>query len=83
MVPEPAENFRNFQRGIIYEEAAAAYFSAETGAKQSECRMFVLTSNNQFTGSPDCIFEGEASSMLTNTNTVEKKSVNWIVLARY
>ena len=68
-LPEPTKNFRNFQRGIIYEEEAAACFSAETGATLSECGMFVLTSDNRFAASPDRIFDGEACSMLTNINT--------------
>ena len=59
-------------RGIIYEEAAAACFSAETGAKLSECGMFVLTSDNRFAASPDHISDGEACSMLPNINTGEK-----------
>lgn len=71
-LPEPTKNFRNFQRGIIYEEAAAACFSAESGATLSECGMFVLTSDNRFAASPDHIFDGEACSMLTNINTGEK-----------
>ena len=71
-LPEPTKTFRNFQRGIIYEEAAAACFSAETGAKLSECGMFVLTSDYRFAASPDRIFDGEACSMLTNINTGEK-----------
>ena len=71
-LPEPTKNFRNFQRGIIYEEAAAACFSAETSATLSECRMFVLTSDNWFAASPDRIFDGEACSMLTNINTDKK-----------
>ena len=70
-LPEPTKNFRNFQRGIIYEEAAAACFSAETGATLSECGMFVLKSDNRFAASPDRIFHGEACSMLTNINTGE------------
>lgn len=57
---------------IIYEEAAAACFTAETGATLSECGMFVLTSDNRFAASPDHIFDGEACSMLTNINTGEK-----------
>lgn len=71
-LPEPTNNFTNFQRGIIYEEAAAACFSAETSATLSECRMFVLTSDNWFAASPDRIFDGEACSMLTNINTGKK-----------
>ena len=65
-LPEPTKTFRNFQRGIIYEEAAAACFSAETGATPSECGMFVLTFHNRFPASPDRSFDGEACSMLTN-----------------
>ena len=65
-LPEPTKTFRNFQRGIIYEEAAAACFSAETGATPSECAMFVLTFHNRFPASLDRSFDGEACSMLTN-----------------
>ena len=72
-LPEPTKNFRNFQRGIIYEEVAAAYFSAETGATLSECGMFVLTSDNRFAASPDRIFDGQACSMLTNIYILVKK----------
>lgn len=64
-LPEPTKNFRNFQRGIIYEEAAAACFRAEAGATLSEFGMFVLTSDNRFAASPDLIFDEEACSMLT------------------
>ena len=71
-LPEPTKNFRNFQKGIIYEEAAVACFSAETGATLSECGMFVLTSDNRFAASADRIFDGEACSMLTNINIGEK-----------
>ena len=63
---------RNFHAGIIYEEAAAVCFSAETGATLSECGMFVLTFDNRFTASPDRSFDGKACSMLTNVNTGEK-----------
>lgn len=55
-----------------FQKAAAACFSAETGATLSECGMFVLTSDNPFAASPDHIFDGEACSMLTNINTGEK-----------
>ena len=65
------QNFRNFQRGIIY-EVAAACFGAETGATLSGNGMFVLTSVNQFAASPDHIFDGKACSMLTNIYTGEK-----------
>ena len=33
--------------------------------------MFVLASDNRFAASPDCIFEGEACTMLTNVNNGE------------
>ena len=59
-LPEPTKNIRNFQRGIIYEEVAAACFIAETGATLSECGMFVLASDNGFAASTDRIFDGEA-----------------------
>ena len=67
-LPEPTKIFRNFQRGITYEEAAAACFSAETGATLSECRMFELTSDNRFAASPDRIFDGEACSTVLARN---------------
>lgn len=64
-IPEPTKYFRNFQRGIICEEAGAERFSAESGATLSECGMFVLTSDNRFAASPARIFDGEACSLLT------------------
>ena len=71
-LPEPTKYFRNFQRGIICEEAAAERFSAESGATLSECGMFVLNSDNRFAASPARIFDGEACSLLTYVNTNEK-----------
>lgn len=69
---EPSKHFRNFERGIQFEESAANCFSIESGAKVFECGLFVLGSDNRFASSPDRLFQGESCSEITNFRTSEK-----------
>ena len=73
---EPLKNFKNFQRGINFEESAAKCFSLNSGAKLSECGMFVLPSDNRFAASPDRVFQGETCSELINLKTNKKVKLN-------
>ncbi len=74
--PEPSKNFKNFQRGIDFEESAAKCFSLNSGAKLSECGMFVLPSDNRFAASPDRVFQGETCSEVINLKTNKKVKLN-------
>ena len=74
--PETSKNFKNFQRGIDFEESAAKCFSLNSGAKLSECGMFVLPSDNRFAASPDRVFQGETCSELINLKTNKKVKLN-------
>lgn len=74
--PEPSKNFKNFQRGINFEESAARCFSLNSGVELSECGMFVLPSDDRFAASPDRIFQGETCSEITNLKTNKNIKLN-------
>ena len=69
---EPSKHFRNFERGVQFEDSAANCFSIESGATLWECGIFVLVSDNRFAASPDRVFQGETCSELTNVRTKQK-----------
>ena len=69
---EPSKHFRNFERGVQFEDSAANCFSIESGATLWECGIFVLVSDNRFAASPNRVFQGETCSELTNVRTKQK-----------
>jgi len=54
-----AENFRNFHRGIIFEDEASKCFASESAAVVDKCGLLILESDQFCGASPDRTFLGE------------------------
>ena len=66
---EPSKHFRNFDRGIVFEDEAAKCFASESTAVVKKCGLFILGSDQTYGASPDRTFLGETCKKLVDIKT--------------
>lgn len=66
---EPSKHFRNFDRGIVFEDEAAKCFASESAAVVKKCGLFILGSDQTYGASPDRTFLGETCKKLVDIKT--------------
>ena len=77
---EPSKNFRNFHRGIIYEDEASECFASESAAVVEKCGLFILESDQFYGASPDRTFLGETCKTLVDIQTGKQVSLSGLCL---
>ena len=77
---EPSKNFRNFHRGIIFEDEAAKCFASESAAVAVKCGLFILESDQFYGASPDRTFLGKTCKTLVDIKTGIQVSLSGLCL---
>ena len=77
---EPSKNFRNFHRGIIFEDEAANCFASESAAVVEKCGLYFLESDQFYGASPDRTFLGETCKTLVDIKTGKQVSLSGLCL---
>ena len=77
---EPLKNFRNFHRGIIFEDEAANCFASESAAVVEKCGLCFLESDQFYEASPERTFLGETCKTLVDIKTGKQVSLSGLCL---
>ena len=77
---EPSKNFRNFHRGIIFEDEAAKCFASESAAVVEKCGLYFLGSDQIYGASPDRTFLGETCKMPVDIKTGRQVTLSGLSL---
>jgi len=77
---EPSKNFRNFHRGIVFEDEAANCFTSESAAVVEKCGLFLLESDQFYGASPDRTFPGETCKTLVDIKNGKQGGLSGLCL---
>ena len=65
---EPQKYFKNFERGILFEDEDAKLFAKESGAVLKECGLYPLKSDGNYAASPDRIIRRNMQERFRSKN---------------